>query len=209
MRFEVIDNHSVDADRLGSSGWVLDAGSRGLDFSREMVRRGMRVIAMDPDPEAWMTFPEFGEKIKGVCAALVGIGQQGRHEFARWDNGQSNRIITEATPKPDRAEQITVNAFNIIEVMHRYGVDQQWACVKLNCEGAEYEILKTWPGPIADQISVSFHDHTGANPRGEETYREIFAHLGQWYDAHQHVWESRYCAGNSYWDTVFTLKEGF
>lgn len=206
MPFEVIDNHTVVTDHFfDPDAWVLDVGSRGMMFAQEVSRRGPSVVAMDPDPSSWEGIPAH-PRIHPVAAALVAIGAPKYLSLARWDNGQANHLITPSTPKPERAEQIAVVGFDIREVMERYSV-KQWACVKLNCEGAEYDILRTWPGPIARHMSVSFHDHTGANPRGEETYKEIFAHLGQWYEVFGHKWETRYCAGYSYWDTVFCLRE--
>ena len=47
MKLEVVTDHTVDLDRL-RGGWVLDAGCRDFTFAREMVRRGCRVLALDP-----------------------------------------------------------------------------------------------------------------------------------------------------------------
>jgi hypothetical protein len=92
---------------------------------------------------------------------------------------------------------------DIVQLSARFQV-KQWALVKLNCEGAEYDILKTWPGPIASQIVVSFHEHIGAHVG--HNMDEIIAHLGQWYRTVQHVRDQRYCAGWNFWDSVFTLR---
>lgn len=61
-----------------------------------------------------------------------------------------------------------------------------------------------WPGPIARQISVSFHEH--AHPIGEARIKQIVAHLSKWYDPIRHIKDARYCAGENYWDSVFVLR---
>ena len=87
-----------------------------------------------------------------------------------------------------------------------------WDIVKLDCEGAEYEILLDWPGVISRQITVEFHEHTGANSGGEATYKKIIEHLSQWYDVIQHVKGPMYqngrlmCKAINYWDSLFVLK---
>jgi hypothetical protein len=93
--------------------------------------------------------------------------------------------------------------------MSRFGVSF-WEVVKLDCEGAEYEILRNWPGPIARQITIEFHDFLGGAPPGVASagHAEILAHLGQWYDVAQHEWTTQHGAGWNYWDSLFVLREG-
>jgi hypothetical protein len=84
--------------------------------------------------------------------------------------------------------------------------------VKLDCEGEEFSILENWPGPIATQISVEFHDFTG--PRRalvDEGYYEnkLWPHLCQWYKVVKHDWvdlrgEPAYCG---HWDSLLVLKQ--
>lgn len=80
-----------------------------------------------------------------------------------------------------------------------------WDLVKLNIEGAEYDILSQWPGPIAKQIVVSFHEHTSEGRGGSEVGR-IMEHLGKWYQVIQHVNEPRYGCASNWWDTVLVQK---
>ena len=209
MKLETVDNHSFFPDLLTPGGAVLDVGARGFVFAKEMARRGHRVIAMEPDPSGMpyvVEVPREGS-IDIAALALVGSGQPARQRLSRWDNGEANRLITPATPASSHpsADVIEVLCADVEFVTRLYG-SPTWDLVKMNCEGAEFDVLRTWPGPIARQLSVSFHDHTGANPGGEATYQEILAHLGKWYEVIRHVWEERYCAGGSYWDSVITLR---
>ena len=66
---------------------------------------------------------------------------------------------------------------SILEIGSKFGASH-WDVVKLDCEGAEYDVLLDWPGPIAEQITVEFHEHTGANVKGPDVYREILEQVG-------------------------------
>ena len=79
-----------------------------------------------------------------------------------------------------------------------------WDIVKMNCEGAEYEILSAWPGPISRQIVVSYHEHY--RPRGDAYIGGVRAHLSKWYAVVRHEKDARYYAGPNYWDDVYVLK---
>ena len=202
MRTRIIDERTVATDLLTSGGWALDVGARGYVFAREMARLGLRVVAVDPEP------PPAGFAIEGVTvveAGIVGVGHAGRATFASWDNGEPDCLVGYGGPVPDRARLREVATVDVRQLMGRFDV-RQWDVVKMNCEGAEFDVLQTWPGPIAKQIAVSFHDHTGANPGGEETYRALLGHLAKWYDVERHVWEDRYSAGFSFWDSLFVLR---
>jgi hypothetical protein len=84
-------------------------------------------------------------------------------------------------------------------------VDGNWDLIKLNIEGSEYDVLDTWPGPIARQIVVSFHEHT-PRARGRAECDRLIAKISQWYDVQNVVWEKRYGCSENYWDLLFTLK---
>lgn len=47
----------------------------------------------------------------------------------------------------------------------------------------------------------------GDRPRGDAEIARIVEHLGQWYKPVRHEKDSRYCAGENYWDSLFVLKE--
>lgn len=86
-----------------------------------------------------------------------------------------------------------------------------WEVVKLDCEGAEYEILEEWPGPVARQITVEFHDRLGRNPEAEPEryYARLMERIGHWYDVILHR-QTRPPWGGlpTYWDSLFVLKQG-
>jgi len=202
---ESIYEHSVRTDLLAPGEPVLDVGARNFAFSKELVRRGFEVYAMEPDP--YILDPG----LKGLTLirrALVWRQLCGPQPLAMFGNGTGNHLLTQTMARPSECTVVAVECEDLETVMWRTGIGS-WGLVKLDCEGCEYDILRTWPGPVAKEISVEFHDHIGANPHKddpERIYRVILDHLAPWYTAVQHERSVRHCIGTpNYWDTLFVL----
>lgn len=195
----VTDNHSVDLDRLLPGGTVLDVGARGFVFARYFAERGHAVWALDPDPEVE------DPKIPGVHfirAALMADPNPKRSLVLTSDvNARYVSAFGETLDGPS----VTVEALDLETLMEREGI-AEWDLVKLNCEGAEFDILDRLRAPVARQIVVSFHEHTGRR-RGERAINELIARLGRWYDVLRHEWDERYgCSPRNAWDTVLVKR---
>ncbi len=109
--------------------------------------------------------------------------------------------------RPRVREEQQIIGLSVLEIGKLFDVDV-WDVVKLDCEGAEYGVLLDWPGPIANQITVEFHEHTGANEKGIEMYQRILRHLKQWYRVIQHETSQEHGIKTpNYWDSLFVLKE--
>jgi methyltransferase family protein len=90
--------------------------------------------------------------------------------------------------------------------MRDYRVDH-WDLIKLDCEGSEFGILENWPGPVARQISVEFHDWTGpwAERAAGDYYERLFAGPLKDYEVVQHEL-SKQGEGIGHWDSLLRLR---
>ena len=195
---ETIEYLPICPQLLTPNGWVLDGGCLGFGFACEMLSRGMRVLAVDPSP-----------RIKAPVLAnltyrkVALVGRERRNiGWVKADDEEWSFTSDEVGKKTP--------ARTVYQLMLEYDI-QRLDIVKLNVEGAEYEILENWPGPIACQISVSFHDFIpGRNPKPEGYYQRMLAHLRQWYSAVRHEWTNKYQDGRpvgNYWGSLFVLTE--
>ena len=193
MILETISEHTVAVDLL-TGGPVLDAGARGFVFSKWFADRGHFVLALDPSPELTL------EPYKNIVfqkKALVGPNVKFPYLVMTEDPGAS--YIAENFPA------YAVEPVRMDELGFPEKIDSGWDVIKLDIEGSEYDVLMTWPGPIANQITVEFHEHT-ARKRGDKAIQDIVDHLSQWYKPVQHEKTQAQCAGWNYWDSLFVLK---
>ncbi len=207
MDLRKLSGHTVDVDRLPEAPMVLDVGCRGFDFTADILRLRpkARVIAMDPDP-----IIERPDWLPVRCSfAQTALVHDNRiaSGYASYSTGEGN-MLTDADSYYE-AKMLRVVCMNITDLMWASKIER-WDLVKLDCEGSEFDILANWPGPIADQISVEFHD---GHPDLEGPHRfertGYFAHLftkleRMGYGLLQHEMSKQ---GDWYghWDTLLTL----
>lgn len=181
--------HTVDIDLLPEAPLVLDVGCRGFEFDREILalRPKARIIALDPDPTIEAP-PE--KEITFLRAALTHrvdktVIWQGPGEGAyitasddpynpgyKWGTvlGQPSAEVPNYTLRQ-------LMQLQSIARLHRQmgGTSDGFDLVKLDCEGSEFGILENWPGPIATQISVEFHDTIDRERWNDEYFKNLFA----------------------------------
>jgi len=202
-QLEVVDEHSFDPAMLCGLP-VLDVGCRGFKLARHFASRGHLVVAVDPDPEVRMESPV--ENILTRNLAITSRELYGDAVLWKFGNGTANYLARKGWAAPASAAAVQVGAVDILTLMD-WMLVEEWDLVKLDCEGEEYRILADWPGPVARQISVEFHEHAGRNAEGEAWYeRVLWRHLSRWYRVVRHEKEPRHCAGENYWDTLLVRK---
>lgn len=220
MNLVCIAEHTIDVDLLTPGGWVLDAGCRNFHFAHHLAERGCRVLAIDADPT--VTVPETIEI--GVDKVVTKLNKP---TFLNRAIAAENGMRSLVMHKDPQARYLAPSGFSSVGgekveavtvlrwLEHVQWLDEvaeraktlQWDVIKLDVEGSEYDILQAWPGPIAKQISIEFHEHVC--PRPPEVYEAVFKHLGQWYDVKQHVKDARFCCAPNWWDSLIILREEF
>lgn len=200
MNILTVDNHSFREDLL-TKGPVLDVGCRGFRFAKFFADRGHSVTAMDPGEE------NIGHpRIAFLPLALVADMHDGRDQGKLvLTSDPEARYVVPAWRDVDCASK-SVGCVDVNFLMNSLCHVDKFDLVKLNCEGAEFDILNRLERPIARQIVVSFHEHVGTARRGEEAVNELVQKLGKWYDVVRHEWDERYCAGRNAWDTVLVER---
>lgn len=204
MTLHTVAQHTFDLDRLPARCTVLDVGCRGFDFTSgiRQLRPAALIYALDPDPA--IRQPEYPE-----CAflhvALVGDPLKRRSRYASFSTGDGN-FLTDLFEYYD-AQMLEVNCVHITELAHFLPpAHKQWDLVKLDCEGSEFQILERWPGPIADQISVEFHDYNQKLKYNESYYSSLFGNLSRFgYKVVQHELSVQ-GTGCGHWDSLLVLS---
>ena len=92
----------------------------------------------------------------------------------------------------------------------------QWVCsqfavekfdlIKLDVEGSEFAILQTWPGPIATQLSIEFHDYVDNSMYDDEYFNRLFQGSLADYEVVQHEVSEVSNARRGHWDSLFRLR---
>jgi FkbM family methyltransferase len=190
---EIIHHHAVKTDLLKEGGWVLDLGCSGFDFPQAMIDRGMKVIGLDPDKDAEVPIFMDQEKIHFLRKACVGVPREEMAVFYQYEHGGANSIYN--TPRnlnrPDAHGGHANNPFKcaygvdtttISDIKMEFGIDQ-FEIIKMDVEGAEYEILANFPRECTKQLTLEFHDFLSLNPWGND--------IDKW-----HEWVNTECMGD-------------
>lgn len=202
-----IAEHSYIPDLLPEHPVVLDVGCRDFMFCREIlkVRPKAKIIALDPDPDIQ------DPKIPGVLflhTALVHDGRAVSGYVQYGSNGTSkgygNHLTDQTEINHQEAKVISVPCVHLLELVRYYRVFH-FDLVKLDCEGAEFDILENWPGRLATQISVEFHDYTFPQKRNKEYYANLMSKLSDYRFVQHEAFHNE--VGYGHWDSVLVLKD--
>ena len=178
-----IAEHSVDLDLLPEKANILDLGCRGFDFTKKMRALGHKVWPVDIDHLA-----------EGQAYYQVAItDHNGRCGILHTRDKQATRIT-----KGDAVPCYTLHTFTT-----KCGL-KTWDLIKLDVEGSEYEIIKSFAKPPAKQLSIEFHLHTGIYLQDQMKEMEDRL-IGMGYNAAKHELTEDHGAGYNYWDSLFIL----
>ena len=188
--FQVIAEHSVDLSRLPEKANILDLGCRGFAFTHAMREMGHHVVPIDID-----------RLHDGQAYYQCAISDHdGKVAVLKSKDPQATRIDPdhEGSIPCYTLETLTGNFLN---------KNQIWDLIKIDIEGAEYEVIMSMDRPMAKQLSIEFHCHTGQINQQQMTEMENkLKNLG--YEAVSHSQSQQHGAGWNYWDSLFILNKG-
>ncbi len=170
--------HTIDLDLLPAVPTVLDVGCRGFAFDYDILkfRPQAKIFALEPDPAVLK--PD-DLNVTFLNSAMTHI-QTPNIKWQGGGDGEGSYIVTGPGhpgydwPIIDPAQARDVENVTLQILMIGFGI-QKFDLVKLDCEGSEFGILENWPGPIATQISVEFHDYANRNRWNMAYFLKLFA----------------------------------
>jgi FkbM family methyltransferase len=173
--FDLVCNENRYTPLIGHK--VLDLGAHFGFFSLYCASRGAHVTAYEPDPDNFDRLLDAEGR-----AEEIGLGYIEAHNKAIWyeptalslfrdhHSGTSN-VVSLGTFRNKTVEAIS---------LHTALADREWDCVKMDIEGAEFDVLAR--ASIEDlkkikYLSLELHNHIGSNP--QPRYEALIEKLSQ------------------------------
>lgn len=195
---EKLAGHSIDVSLLPERPLVLDVGCRDFGFCGEilLLRPAAKILAFDPDPAIE---PPADERIRFVCKAVT----HSRDSMLPWNSGGEASYIGQG----ENSVLVPNVAMTDLIFAPRLHAKDSYDLIKLDCEGSEFGILENWPGPIAQQISVEFHDYADRDRWNDAYFEKLFAGPLKDYRIAQHELQPIGPANTlGHWDSLLIIR---
>jgi FkbM family methyltransferase len=173
---------------VSSSDVVVDVGGYRGDWTAEMSwRYGSRAIVLEPIPTHATEIQGRFARNDRVYVIAAGLGpRDGTLEMAL--AGDSSSSVRESRSAP----HIQVSMIGVARLFNEQRLDEV-ACLKLNIEGAEYDLLDAMADggllPRVRSLVVQFHDIGPSTEARVRRTRELLAKTHQPRFAYELVWE--------------------
>jgi FkbM family methyltransferase len=177
-------------------GVVLDIGCGNFDFAKKVLEHGAtHVIAVDPNR---LLLPPNEDRISFINSA---VGENTRKDiYVENENHEENHLekysgdyITKQKSKYE------IDVITIDKIMKDYKVEK-FSLIKIDCEGAETEILRSITSCISEQITIEFHDHID-----NSLYHIPYSFLNLYKIISNKKYERR--GRLSHWDSLFVARK--
>lgn len=140
----VIAEHSVAMGLLRKPANIMDIGCLGFAFTEYFDKRGDFVVPIDIE--------NFDSVRPYVRVAVAGY------------DGQCG-IVRTSDKQATRKSNLVLNNESVscykLETLMKWSCVDYFDLIKMDCEGAEYEIIMSLTKAPAKQLSIEFHLHTG------------------------------------------------
>ena len=167
----------IDVSLVPAGSWVLSAGvGEDISFDAEMIRRtGCRVLGIDPTPKA----RDFvaSHPIEGYTFLHKALWIDDTH-VRLYRNRREDYVSesVEATNQNVSKDHYEAEAISIPTLLKAY---PDTSVLKMDIEGAEYDVIESLSGLSIPQVCVEFH-HQYIVARSEEDTRRAKARILSW-----------------------------
>src|ERR1035437_1282077 len=174
-----ISEHTIEESIIKKNGFILDIGCVNFTFSLGVKKYCDNIICIDPNSNI-LSIPEglIYEK-----SALIS-GDDKSVEFFIYNDIQGYSILNPQRDWCQLVEKVKVDACNLQDIMSKYNIEQ-FDLIKLDIEGAEYDVLDKIDWTVSKQYSVEFHDFRNMNPfqpNNEVYYSGLFSKMLKYCD---------------------------
>lgn len=205
-----IAEHTINESILNKSGWALDLGCIGFNFSSGIKSYVDNVIGVDPNPSI-QPVPD----IHFENVAVISNKSTESVYYNSYTDSQANSLLMPMNDICVFLSRVKVKTTTIPDLMEKYGI-KQFEVIKIDIEGGEYDLLDNMDFTISKQFSIEFHDFRNMNPyypNNDEYYSMLFYKLKEYCDIVQHTKTHHpgfnMGMGFNYWDSLFVLKEKY
>ena len=162
---------------------ILDIGANTGIVSLTLNRKysGARIIAFEPLPENFALLEYNLRNLDNVLAVPVGLGREtGELEYYASDdaNNWGGGTFHPSSPQMDQARG-KLQILSPVDALRKFDI-RDVDLIKIDTEGAEYDILTSFPEHVISRVSVIVGELHSV--KDEET----LAFLSQWFDV-QHM----------------------
>jgi FkbM family methyltransferase len=171
MVMNIITDDEYGLKGIGNLNCVVDIGSNIGVFAVHAATRfpGVLLHCYEPDPRNEEDLRFNTATIQATCYAEAVSDVCGYVRFSCEPNTVSSRISRDNRGQTQE-KVINVESVNLQKVIDRLGCSGVGSLLKLDCEGAEYEILLQDSVTFFENIVGEFHS-TGANSPGDAVDR--------------------------------------
>lgn len=171
---EVFIDKFYDRELSGSKPLIVDVGGNQGYFTlrfRQLYPQAT-IYTFEPDPT---NFERLNRNVKesppgNIHAFMMGMGQNTRTEklYLHPTNLGGHSIVQESDDQP--FEEIRIIGIEEAFEMHQW---KEVDLLKLDCEGAEYEIIMALNQPLANKIKAIVYEPTPKNYNPETTNQHL------------------------------------
>jgi len=160
-------NHDYDVQGcpVHENDVVVDIGANQGFFTCYMAQKGARVYAVEPNPETFEVLGRniarnrFNDRVTARCVAVAGFEGDTELFCSSFLDGGTDTIVPShaqaITSSGDAVKRVPVKVTRLSSLV---SADTKVRLLKIDCEGAELEILKDLKNPERfDSIAIEYH----------------------------------------------------